>query len=260
MNWINLRTELLRTPEFANAKPGAIETWLRVLAYCCEQENDGRLAGAATWTERAWMTTCGVTKAEVENAAPLIYDDAVDVFVDGFPSEKQAEVQAKRKAGKKGGRSSGRSRASSTASRLARTEGEGEGEEEVQVERKENKNGEKEPPSSPAADASHPWEGDWRRLGKLFRRRESTQPTQKELKALKVITPIPAEDFKLIEAYYNFSHPPAADYRRRDLQTLLNNWPGELDRARRFRPTGGAISTIPGEHESILKGIEIYEC
>jgi uncharacterized protein YdaU (DUF1376 family) len=117
----------------------------------------------------------------------------------------------------------------------------------------------KTPKSPPAADASHPWEGDWRRLGKLFRRRESTQPTPKELKALKAITPIPDEDFKLIESYYNFSHQPAADYRRRDLQTLLNNWPGELDRARRFRPSG-AISTIPGEHESILKGIEIYEC
>jgi hypothetical protein len=78
------------------------------------------------------------------------------------------------------------------------------------------------------------------------------------LKALKAITPIPAEDLKLIEAYYNFSHPPAADYRRRDLQTLLNNWPGELDRARRFRPSG-AISTIPGEHESILAGIKILQ-
>jgi hypothetical protein len=116
----------------------------------------------------------------------------------------------------------------------------------------------KTPKSPPAADASHPWEGDWRRLGKLFRRRESTQPTPKELKALKAITPIPAEDLKLIEAYYNFSHPPAADYRRRDLQTLLNNWPGELDRARRFRPSG-AISTIPGEHESILAGIKILQ-
>ena len=78
MNWINLRTELLRSAEFANARPGAIETWLRVLAYSCEQENGGQISGAAKWTERAWLTTCGVTKGEVENAAPLIYDDGVD--------------------------------------------------------------------------------------------------------------------------------------------------------------------------------------
>lgn len=115
------------------------------------------------------------------------------------------------------------------------------------------------PKPPPTTDASHPWEGDWKRLGKLFRRRESTLPTPKEMKALKAITPIPAEDFKLIESYYNFPHPPAADYRRRDLQTLLNNWPGELDRARRFKPSSGAISTIPGEHESILAGIKILQ-
>jgi len=93
-------------------------------------------------------------------------------------------------------------------------------------------------PSNPSAsaDASHPWDGDWKRLGKLFRRRESTKPNQKERKALKAITPIPDDDLTLIEAYYNASHPPDADYRRRDLQTLINNWPGELDRANRFKP------------------------
>jgi uncharacterized protein YdaU (DUF1376 family) len=96
---------------------------------------------------------------------------------------------------------------------------------------------ESQPPTpSASADASHPWEGDWKRLGKLFRRRESTKPTQKERKALKAITPIPDDDLTLIEAYYNAPHPPDADYRRRDLQTLINNWPGELDRATRFKP------------------------
>ncbi len=122
---MNIRTELLRKPEFASANKGAIETWLRVLAYCCEQENGGRLESAAKWNDRTWMATCGVTKAEVEDANPLLYDDAVDYFVSEYPEDKEAEVQAKRKGGKKGGKRSAASRASSSASTIAATEGEG---------------------------------------------------------------------------------------------------------------------------------------
>lgn len=111
MNWINIRTETLRRPEFVRAKPGSIETWLRVMAYCCEQENDGVILEGVSWDDRAWLSACSVTKAEVQAAAPLIYDDGVAVFVEAFPSEKQAEVQAKRVAGKKGGKKSRKSTA-----------------------------------------------------------------------------------------------------------------------------------------------------
>jgi hypothetical protein len=110
MNWINLRTETLRSPEFANAKPGAIETWLKVMAYCCEQENGGCILDGCSWNDRAWLMCCGVTKAEIEAANPLVYDDGAAVFVTAFPDEKQAEVQAKRKAGKHGGKASGKAR------------------------------------------------------------------------------------------------------------------------------------------------------
>jgi hypothetical protein len=139
MHWMNIRTELLRTPDFANAKKGAIETWLRVLAYCCEQENGGRLAGACEWTDRAWMMTCGVTKSEVEDSKPLLYDDAVDWFVAEYPVDKEAEVQAKREGGRVGGRMSALSRASIIASSSVSTEGKGmEVESEVEVNEKKN--------------------------------------------------------------------------------------------------------------------------
>jgi hypothetical protein len=80
------------------------------------------------------------------------------------------------------------------------------------------------------------------RLGALFSRRPGTQWMPKEIKAWKAITPIPEEDFALIERYYLAEIPKDRNYRRRELQTLLNNWNGELDRARKFDPAnpGGA--------------------
>ena len=125
MNWINLRTETLRSPNFANAKQGAIETWLRVLAYCCEQENGGCISDGVSWNDRGWMMTCGVTKAEIQNASPLLYDDGLAILVEGYPNEKEAEVKAKRESGKKGGKRSASLRAQSIASSCASTEGEG---------------------------------------------------------------------------------------------------------------------------------------
>ena len=75
-----------------------------------------------------------------------------------------------------------------------------------------------------------------KRMGKLFNRRESTRWSKPELKALKEIEPIPEEDFRAVEKYYTLTIPKDSDFRRHDLVTLLNNWNGEVDRARKFRP------------------------
>lgn len=44
------------------------------------------------------------------------------------------------------------------------------------------------------------------------------------------------EDLAAIERYYREEIPKDKDYRRRDLLTLLNNWNGEVDRARARLP------------------------
>jgi hypothetical protein len=73
------------------------------------------------------------------------------------------------------------------------------------------------------------------RVGKIFKRRETTRWTPQEVKAIAAIEPINEDDFKAIERYYGLSLPQDSDYRRRDLVTLLNNWNGEVDRARKYR-------------------------
>jgi hypothetical protein len=71
------------------------------------------------------------------------------------------------------------------------------------------------------------------RIGKFFGRKPETLWTIAEGAALFEIKP-PAEEVDLLARYYALPLDKEADYRRRDLQTLLNNWQGEVDRARSF--------------------------
>ncbi len=155
MNWLNIHVASLRSPEFIGSDPVARATWLYVTAYCCEQENGGRIVNARAWKDRQWQQTCGVTLAELEAASPLIKWDGNDVLVAAYPTEKEDEIKAKRKAGGEGGKKraknaklaalgkkgnqSNPSTPRSTPSSRASTEGEGEGEGE-----RKGKEGERE--------------------------------------------------------------------------------------------------------------------
>ena len=153
MNWLNIYTPTLRSPDFIGSDPVARATWLYVMAYCCEQENGGRIVGARQWKDRRWQQACGVTAEEVETCALLMRWDGDDLILAAYPEAKEKEIKAKRVAGKKGGKlrakaakeaeveappqitasSRDSSTASSCASNRDSTEGEGEGE------RKENR-------------------------------------------------------------------------------------------------------------------------
>ena len=68
------------------------------------------------------------------------------------------------------------------------------------------------------------------RIGSWFNRRLSTPWSEKEIKALKAVIKLktPPEDMDLLERRYRSSDP----YLRREIITLLNNWNGEIDKAR----------------------------
>ena len=100
------------------------------------------------------------------------------------------------------------------------------------------------------------------KVGKLFRRYESTLWTIAEEEALSQINPLPKE-LRLLESYYSANFGKDEDYRRRDLLTLLNNWNLELDRARawakeaqnglskRLRHTTDTIYSMEGEIKAL---------
>ncbi len=75
-------------------------------------------------------------------------------------------------------------------------------------------------------------------VGALMRRQERTPWSTRELEAFRAarLDETTEDDFheqlEPMRAYYHAKISGEKDYRRRDLQTLLNNWTGELDRAR----------------------------
>ena len=92
---------------------------------------------------------------------------------------------------------------------------------------KNDENGEKEASETWAPTALQ------ERFNKIFRRKPTTRWDAKETKALKALEPINEEDVTLVERYYTQQIPADRDYRRRDLLTLLSNFNGEADRARK---------------------------
>ncbi|HEY3901122.1 MAG TPA: hypothetical protein VGM54_21090 [Chthoniobacter sp.] len=141
MNWLNLEIRTLRSPEYIGSEPVERATWLNLLAYCCEQENGGRLLGAASWKDRQWQQVCGVTAREVQRAPRLIRIEGDDVVVFAYPAAKEDEVRLKREQAREAGirsgaararhsndRSNGRSASGSTAPEIRATPRSTEGE------------------------------------------------------------------------------------------------------------------------------------
>lgn len=76
-------------------------------------------------------------------------------------------------------------------------------------------------------------------LGSFFRRRVTTPFSDDEMKAFRKISQPEPEDLEKLKAYYRAEWPEGADYRFRDLGTLLRNFNKALDRARQFKPNTG---------------------
>jgi hypothetical protein len=104
MNWLNLELTTLRSEEYLGSDPVQRATWLNLLAYCADQENGGRIAGAEEWGSRRWLQIVGVTKEEVETVSALWRWKEGVLHVWKYPRAKEAEVRAKRVAGRRGGR------------------------------------------------------------------------------------------------------------------------------------------------------------
>ena len=110
MIWLNLETRILHAPEYIGSDPTSRATWLNVSLWSAQQENGGRIVGAALWRDRQWQQTCGVTIREVNDAAPLLVFEAGDLVVWNYPILKELEVKAKREGGQRGGIKSGEAR------------------------------------------------------------------------------------------------------------------------------------------------------
>lgn len=121
--------------------------------------------------------------------------------------------------------------------------------EEENKKEEETKNPLKPPPTLPA-EAGGIKEGrkpsllpstdQSKRVAAIFHRRLTTPWHPKEIAAYKMIGLVEVEDLSLVEEYYAKHWPPGSqgNILRHNLKTFLNNFHGELDRARAFKESG----------------------
>ena len=104
MNWLNLQTSVIRSPEYVGCDPIQRATWLNLMIYCAEQENGGVIPDCKSWKDRRWQQTCGVTKSEADDDCDLWSFDGENLILWGYPVEKQEEIQRNRESGHRGGK------------------------------------------------------------------------------------------------------------------------------------------------------------
>jgi hypothetical protein len=98
MEWLNLHSSVLDSPEFLCSEPADQATWLKMLRYCMGQENGGVIRGARGWTDRQWQHLVRATPKEVRRKCKLWDWRGNDLAVRFYPVAKEAEVQAKRRS------------------------------------------------------------------------------------------------------------------------------------------------------------------
>lgn len=110
MKYANIYGAFLRSVA-GSASDAAVGAWTRLLAFVAELETQdaqdptcGRLAGAATWNDRALITASGTDRAGVAEAvaAGLVVVDGDDLVVRGYDADAHAKVAALRENGKYG--------------------------------------------------------------------------------------------------------------------------------------------------------------
>ena len=108
MDWLNLHTSILDSPDVVGAEPLDRGTWLMLLRFCIGQENGGSIADCGGWKDRKWQQLARVTLAEVKRESELWCWNDGCLIVWGYPAEKETEVRAKREVAKTNGKSGGR--------------------------------------------------------------------------------------------------------------------------------------------------------
>lgn len=108
MEYINIPLYVIRSNEYIGADPTQRATWLSLVAWSCDQENMGRIAGARTWGDRRWMQSCGVMASEVAESCGLFRWDGDDLVISFYPADAQREIERKREIARANGRKGGR--------------------------------------------------------------------------------------------------------------------------------------------------------
>ena len=103
MEFLNLHSSALDSPEMAGADPAELGTWLMLARYCAGQENGGVIVGCREWRDRKWQTVARVAQAMVMQETELWVWHGDDLHVKHYPAEQEAVVKAKRERNRSAG-------------------------------------------------------------------------------------------------------------------------------------------------------------
>ncbi len=103
MDWLNLHTSVLDSPECLRCDPVRRATWIWLLRYCIGQENGGLIEDCRDWGDTTWQQLCRVRLEEVDTKSALWTWEVNNLRVKHYPLEKEQEVKRNRLHGKAGG-------------------------------------------------------------------------------------------------------------------------------------------------------------
>jgi hypothetical protein len=110
MNWINIEVNTMDRPEMMRASNEQIGVWLRLMRYCCAQENGGLLEGASGFDHVTWLILARADERYFETPCPLWSWEGSDLRLWGYPESKETEVKNLRALGSEAGKKSGEAR------------------------------------------------------------------------------------------------------------------------------------------------------
>lgn len=269
MDYLNLHTSVLDGEEFLTATAAQRGTWLCLYRYCAGQENGGRIEACKNWSDRVWLQICAVSAREVSAVCALWTWECEALILTFYNAKNEDRVQRLRGQAANAAHSRWHRASmpqamphgmpdgipSGNALPLFDGNAKGKGKERKGKEGKGNipvdanghgqlsilkPNGHRKPKPGSTMPSEHP-EAIARRMwavGALKGRQEATPWTAKEFEAFTAarLGDCTDDDFaaqiEALRPYYSAKISREADFRRRELLTLLNNWPGELDKAR----------------------------
>lgn len=110
MEYLNLHTSVMDSPEFVGADTIERGTWLSLQRYCIGQENSGLIEDCAEWKDRQWQQVARVTLREVRRKSRLFRWEGNNLRIFYYPQEAEDIVVAKRLVAQANGKLGGRPR------------------------------------------------------------------------------------------------------------------------------------------------------